>query len=202
MCVWVSCILWSAGSCPLQCVRYIPSSLRYFWTHLQPLNLHTLKQTHTDSDTFIQDVTTVFVLVHLNTQTHCTQLWHCDWDEGHGGDKVLSRGLNVEVKSDKKYPTNWHPEDSLPTQEAVETRQGSSVAHRFMLWVRGNNNEKLKVDEEVERGENKIKETERVSKTSRSWRRDHNAENASKNLKGTHEKILRKQRVSRQEKAK
>lgn len=80
---------------------------------------------------------------HTKRHTLYPTLLHCDWYEGHSGDKVLSRGLNVEVESDKKYPTNRHAEVRLPSQETVRTRRRRFIYVELEIrsWM---------VDEEVE----------------------------------------------------
>lgn len=97
----------------------------------------------------------------------------------------MSRGLNVEVKDDKKHPTIPHPDDIQPSQRTVRTKQGRSVW--FLLRIRGNSRSL--------EGELDVRELKIVSETFRSWTSDHNFEKGLKNLTGKHEKILRKQRV-------
>lgn len=61
-------------------------------------------------------------------RTHCTHSWHRDWDEGHGGDKVLSSGLNVEGKNDKRALDQHESEKTFSHRrrldEAVQSLTG------------------------------------------------------------------------------
>lgn len=56
---------------------------------------HTVTQSHSSG-------ASVFV----SGQHTLYQSWHRGWDEGHGGDKILSSGLNVEAKNDKRHSIN------------------------------------------------------------------------------------------------
>lgn len=74
----------------------------------------------------------------------------------------MSRGLNVEVKDDKKHPAIPHPGDIQPSQRTVRTKRGRSVW--FLLGIRGNRSLEGELD---------VKELKIVSETFRSWTGDH-----------------------------